>query len=461
MYNSTGWRIVATALIVAIVMGGLGFVGGIFAHSRWSGDVAQEPATVLVEVTIAPETGGETPAPPVEPTAPEAGEEPKATVEEPTEVVPEPTAPEPASTEAPLPDSSRNGSFDLFWEVWNLIEDNYYGDLPSGEDMTYGAIRGALNVLDDPYTAFSDPVAAEYRRQTAGASYEGIGAFVSMEEGRLIIVQPMRGQPAEEAGLHAGDIVLQVDDTVIENMSLYDAIALILGPAGTDVRLLIMRAGEEPFEVTITRAEIDVPMIQYELREDGIGYVALLRFNWTANQELSAAVREMLDQGATGLILDLRGNPGGFLNEAVLTAGLFLPSDDVVLIERSKDGEERLTTEDFGRVRPVTTDIPMVVLVDGGSASASEIVAGALQDHGRAVLVGETTFGKGSVQSLRELSNGAEVRITIARWFTPNDRAIHGEGLEPDIVVELTQEDVDAGLDPQLDRAVQVLLQGQ
>lgn len=461
MYNSTGWRVVATALIVAIVMGGLGFAGGIFAHSRWSGDVAQEPATVVVEVTIAPDTDGETPTPPVEPTAPEAGEEPKATVEESTEVVPEPTAPEPASTEAPLPDSSRNESFDLFWEVWNLIEDGYYGDLPSGEDMTYGAIRGALNVLDDPYTAFSDPIAAEYRRQTDGASYEGIGAFVSMEEGRLIIVQPMRGQPAEAAGLRAGDVVLQVDDTVIENMSLYDAIALILGPAGTDVSLTIMRAGEEPFEVTITRAEIDVPMIEYEMREDGIAYVALVRFNWTANQKLSAAVREMLDQGATGLILDLRGNPGGFLNEAVLTAGLFLPSDDVVLIERSNDGEERLTTEDFGRVRPVTTDIPMVVLVDGGSASASEIVAGALQDYERAVLVGETTFGKGSVQSLRELSNGAELRITIARWFTPNDRAIHGEGLEPDIVVELTQEDVDAGLDPQLDRAVQYLLQGQ
>lgn len=462
MYNSTGWRIVVTALVVAIIMGGLGFAAGIFAHSRWTGDVASEPATVVVEVTIAPETDGETTAPPGEITAPEAEETPQGAVQEPpaTEAGPEATEPEPTSTKAPPPDYASNEAFDLFWEVWDQIEENYYGELPSGEDMTYGAIRGALNVLNDPYTAFSDPVSAEYRRQTDGASYEGIGAFVSMEEGWLTIVRPMKGQPAEDAGLRPGDIVLQVDDTVIENMSLYDAIALILGPAGSDVRLTILRAGEEPFEVTITRAEIDVPMIEYEMREDGVAYVALLNFNWTANQKLSAAVQELMEQDPTGLILDLRGNPGGFLSEAVLTAGLFIPSDAVVLIERTTDGEERLTTEDFGRVRPLETEIPMVVLVDGASASASEIVAGALQDYGRAVIIGEKTFGKGSVQSLRELSNGAELRITIARWFTPEDRAIHGEGLEPDIAIELTQEDVDAGLDPQLDRAVEYLLTG-
>ncbi len=466
MYNSNGWKVLVTAVIVAIVTGSLGFAGGFFAHSRWSKDVAAEPATVVVEVTIAPGPEDEISAP----TAEAPGEDVEATEQESTatgpepeitDPVPTPTDAQPEATEPSRPAASGDEAFDLYWEVWDLIESNYYGELPTTEEMTYGAIRGALNVLDDPYTAFSDPAAAEYRRQTDGGSYEGIGAFVGMEDGRLVIVRPMRGQPAEEAGLLAGDIVLQVDDTPIEDMSLYDAIALILGPAGTEVRLTILRPGEEPFEVAITRAEIDVPMIEYEMRNDGIAYVALWNFNWTANQRLSTAVQELLEQDPTGLILDLRGNPGGFLSEAVLTAGLFLPSDDVVLIERTREGEERLTTADYGRVRPVTTEIPMVVLVDGSSASASEIVAGALQDYGRAVLIGERTFGKGSVQSLRELSNGAEVRVTIARWFTPNDRAIHGEGLEPDIVVELTQEDVDAGQDPQLDRAVEYLLQGQ
>lgn len=452
MYNSTGWKVFVTAVIVAIVMGGLGFAGGIFAQSRWSEGVSQEPATVVVEVTIAPGSEEEMPAPAAEAT----GDEVQTAEPEPTTTV---EGAEPADPAVAVPVDSEE--FGLFWETWDLIQSDYYGELPTDEEMTYGAIRGALNELGDPYTAFSDPVAAEYRRQTDGASYEGIGAFVSMEDGRLIIVRPMRGQPAEEAGLRAGDIVLQVDETPIENMSLYDAIALILGPAGTDVRLTILRIGEEPFDVTVTRAQIEVPMIESEMRNDGIAYVALLNFNWTANQKLSNAVAALLEQDPVGLVLDLRGNPGGFLNEAVLTAGLFLPSDELILIERTKESEERLTAADYGRLRPVTTDTPMVVLVDGSSASASEIVAGALQDHGRAVVIGETTFGKGSVQSLRELSNGAELRITIARWFTPNDRAIHGEGLEPDIVVGLTQEDVDAGRDPQLDRAVEYLLTGQ
>jgi carboxyl-terminal processing protease len=193
------------------------------------------------------------------------------------------------------------------------------------------------------------------------------------------------------------------------------------------------------------------------MRDDGLGYVQLYRFSSEASARLAEAIQDLLDQNPTGLILDLRGNPGGWLNEAVLTAGLFLPTDELVLIERFKDGAERPYNAPD---QPVVTDVPLVVLVDGGSASASEIVAGALQDHGRALLVGERTFGKGSVQWPHELSNGAELRVTVARWFTPNDRAIHGEGLEPDIVVELSEEDLDANLDPQLERAVRYLLEG-
>jgi carboxyl-terminal processing protease len=373
------------------------------------------------------------------------------------------SAQEAARPAASTPDQqlSKDEAFKLFWEAWDLIESDFYGDLPSDEELTFGAIRGATETLGDPHTAFIDPDAAEYRRQTEGGSYEGIGAFVNMEDGRLIIVQPMKGQPAEQAGLRPGDIVLKVDDTPIENMSLYEAIALILGPAGTQVRLNIAREGEEPFDVEITRARIETPLVESEMRDDGLGYVALYGFDYGASSGLGEAIEDLLDQNPSGLILDLRGNPGGLLHEAVLTTGLFLPKDELVMIERTKEEEERLTPEMFGSDGPVALDIPMVVLVDGGSASASEILAGALQDLDRAVLIGETTFGKGSVQVPHELSNGAELRVTIARWFTPNDRAIHGEGLDPDIEVELTAEDFEAELDPQLDRAVEYLLSGE
>lgn len=436
MSNSTGCKTALVAVIVAVIMGGLGFGIGFATH------------TVLVATGPVPDSAINitSASPPAEENQLPAGADETPDLSDPTTDVPS------------GPSEGEDEAFSLFWEAWRLIERDFYGDLPSDEDMTYGAIRGVTNLLDDPYTAFIEPTAANYRRQVDTGSYEGIGAFVAMDEGRLIIVRPMPGQPAEQAGLQAEDIVLQVDETPIEDMSLYEAINLILGPAGTPVRLTILREGQEPFEVAVIRAKIETPVVESEMREDGIGYVQLFDFSSDSSLKLRTAIEELLDQNPDGLILDLRGNPGGYLHESVLVAGLFLPEEELVLIERFKDGTEHpyLTAGD-----PIETNIPMVVLVDGGSASASEIVAGALQDHGRAVLIGETTFGKGSVQLPHELSNGAELRVTIARWFTPNDRAIHGEGLEPDIVVEFTPEDAEAGVDPQLDRAVQYLLAGE
>lgn len=436
MSDSTGCRIIATAVIVAIVMGSLGFVTGFLTHSVLAADRSDTVSTALTEITSTPPAVDGFPSP----TSPAEGSaEPSAvpTIEIPTET---------------------GATFDLFWEAWDLIQQDFYGDLPTEDELTYGAIRGAMNTLDDPYTAFVEPQIAAINREDYGGTFEGIGAYVTMRDGRLEIVSTFEGQPAEEAGLRGGDIVLQVDDTPIENMSIYEAITLIRGPAGTSVHLTVLRDGEEPFEVDIIRSEIDIPMLESDMLDDGIAYVHLLKFNSDASVELADAIQQLLDQDPKGLILDLRGNPGGFLNEAILTAGLFLPEGEEVLIERLKDGSERRhETLD----EPVAPDVPMIVLVDGGSASASEIVAGALQDHSRAVLIGEKTFGKGSVQLLHELSNGAELRVTIARFFTPNDRAIHGEGLEPDIVVALTAEDIEAELDPQLDRAIQYLLTGQ
>ncbi len=436
MTDSTGCKVVVTAIVVAIVVGALGFAVGFLTHTVIVADARTSASTILVEITSTPSPAEALPT----------GESPELPQEEPAPV---PTIAIPPSTGA---------TFDLFWEAWDLIQSDFYGDLPTEEDLTYGAIRGAVNTLDDPFTAFIEPQTAAINREDDGGSFEGIGAYVSMTDGRLVIVNTFKDQPAEQAGLRRGDIVLQVDDTPIENMSIYDAITLIRGPANTPVRLSILREGEEPFEVEIIRARIDIPVVEAEMRDDGIAYVRLLDFSTDASAKLAESTRELLDQNPKGLIFDLRGNPGGWLHEAILTAGVFLPKDQLVLIERMKDGSDRKfqTTE-----QPVAPDIPMVALVDGGSASASEIVAGALQDHQRAVLIGEKTFGKGSVQLPHELSNGAELRVTIARWFTPNDRAIHGEGLEPDIQVELTAEDYDADLDPQLDRAVEYLLNGQ
>lgn len=440
MSGSNGCRILVTALIVAVIMGGLGFISGFLTHTALvAGEqVAAEMPATLPEATV----------PPSKPTVGTEGgqvasETPGATAE------PVPTLTIPTAT---------GTSFDLFWEAWDLIQQNYYGDLPSEEDLVYGAIRGAVGTLDDPFTGFIEPSVAAINREDYSGSFEGIGAYIDMVNGFLTIAGIFEGQPAEKAGLLSGDIVMEVDGTPIENMSIYEAISLIRGPAGTPVRLKILREGAEPFEVEIVRAAIEIPSVEYEMRPDGVAYVALNDFYTDASAKLEDALQELLRQDPKGLILDLRGNPGGLLWEAVLTTGQFVPQDTLVLIERFKDEPERPY---FSPNTPVATDIPMVVLVDGGSASASEIVAGALQDHGRAVLIGETTFGKGSVQWPHELSDGSELRVTVARWFTPNDRAIHGEGLEPDIAVEITNEDLEADLDPQLERAVEYLLAGQ
>jgi carboxyl-terminal processing protease len=443
MSNSAGWKILATALVVAIIMGGLGFVTGYLVYAVQDRASENPTSTVIVEVTSTPEEVEQLSNPD------SSGE---ATPEPTEETVPPPTVeiPEPSGT-----------SFDIFWEAWDLVQQEFYGELPSEEEIAYGAIRGAIRSLDDPYTAFLEPTFAEYNRQTEGGSYEGIGATVRMEDGILSIVEPFEDGPADTAGLRPDDIVLQVDDTPIEDMSIYEAISLILGPAGTEVRLTILRDGQEPFEVTVIRDQIDIPTVEWELLPNGIGHISMFDFSTDATSKVAGAIQELQAEGASSLILDLRGNPGGYLHEAVLTAGLFLPQDKVVLIERTNEEEAILRPEDFGAPAPIAADIPMVVLVDGGSASASEIVAGALRDHDRATLIGEQTFGKGSVQLVYELSNGAELRVTKARWFTPDDDAIHGEGLTPDIIIELTPDDAEAGLDPQLDRAIEFLSTGQ
>lgn len=361
----------------------------------------------------------------------------------------------------PTPRNEDEKTFQLFWETWDLVQQHFYGELPDMQEITYAAIRGMLDTLNDDYTAFIEPKVASILEEDASGEFEGIGAFVDLDDaGRVRIVDTFKNGPAEQAGLQAEDRVIAVDGESIIEDTLYEAIGLIRGPAGSDVILTVEREGTpEPFEVTVTRARLDIPIVEAEMRDDGIGYIRLYEFSATAREVLEKNLEDLLNQNPDGIVLDLRQNPGGWLDQAIDVADLFL-GDKLVAVERFSDGRERQFEADAG---DVGEDVPLVVLVDGGSASASEIVAGALQDQDRAILVGTTTFGKGSVQRPFKLSDGSELRVTIARWFTPDDQPIHNHGLMPDIEVPWPQEDreQDPDTDIQLERAVEYLIEGE
>ncbi len=345
--------------------------------------------------------------------------------------------------------------FATFWEAWSFLNERYYGEIPADNERVYGAIRGMVASFGDPNTGFIDPTRAAVLSENISGSFEGIGATIRLDEaGRLLIVDPLPEGPAFKAGLRPNDIVLQVDGQPIENLSLYEAVLLIRGPAGTEVVLTIFREGElKPFDVSIRREKIEIEVVQSEMLADKVGYVRLTQFTGGASGKIVEAAEALIDEGATGLILDLRSNPGGLLSEAVAVSSLFI-DEGTVVIEKLK-GEEKKFEASHGL--HLDTEIPLVVLVNGGSASASEIVAGAIQDHQRGVVIGEQTFGKGSVQLPHTLSDGSELRVTIAEWLTPSGRQIHGEGITPDMVVEMTLEDIEAERDPQLEAALEFL----
>ncbi len=360
-------------------------------------------------------------------------------------------------TSTPTSPQTDEETFQLFWDVWDIVQEAYYGDIPDIQTIVYGAIRGSLQTLGDEYTSFIEPRIAAIINEDASGEFQGIGAYVQMrEDGKLEIADIIPGTPAEEAGLRSGDRILAVDGQSIIGYSIYEAIALIRGPAGTPVTLLIERPGEEEtFEITIVRARIEIPLVEAKILESDIAYIKLTDFSAPASRQLRNTLKDLLARNPKGLILDLRNNPGGWLDQALEVADLFL-DQGVIMIERTKEGEEVFHSRDGGPAE----SIPLVVLVDGGSASASEIVAGAIQDRGRGILIGEPTLGKGSVQRPYRLRDGSELRVTIAHWFTPNNRAISGKGLTPDIEVPWP-EDVGPDEDPQLDRAVEYLLTGK
>ena len=345
-------------------------------------------------------------------------------------------------------------NLELYRRVWQLLERDFYGPAPDPTQRTYQAIQGLVAAYNDPYTVFVEPQPRELERDQLEGSFGGIGAWIDQEEGEFRL-RPMRGQPADQAGLQAGDRILLVDDTpVTSEMDMDTLLALLHGPVGTEVCLTVERTQEDgPQELTIcvTRAEIETPSVEWRILEEAapakVGYIKQSFFSKRSPEEMRTAIQELQAEGAERFVLDLRGNPGGLVNSAIEIASLWL-SDGVILVEERADGARQEFT---ATGMPLAPDAPLVVLVDGGSASASEIVAGALRDRGRALLVGERTFGKGSVQLVHELPDKSSLHVTNARWFTPKDQAIDGVGLEPDVPVA-------SGEDP-LSRALATLME--
>jgi len=367
----------------------------------------------------------------------------------------------PPTTVPPTTDQTSSTPTDLetlftpFWEAWNLIHTQYVDQPVDDTLLMQGAIRGMMEAVGDDYTYYMDPQVYEMETSSISGEYQGIGAYVDTQGDFLTIVTPIEGSPAEAAGLRPEDMIIAIDGEDMTGYTPEEARQRVLGEAGTKVVLTIQRKGQtEPLEFTIVRAKITVPSVTGEMLDNGIAYIDINTFGDHTTDELRAKLDELLAQDPKGIILDLRFNPGGYLHTSIEVMSEFIP-EGVVVIEQYGDGS-RDTYNALGNGK--ATDLPMVVLINEGSASAAEIVAGALQDYGRAPLVGMQSFGKGSVQIFSPLSNDqGAARVTIAKWLTPKERTISHIGLTPDYVVEMTDEDYTNNRDPQLDKAVEVL----
>lgn len=351
---------------------------------------------------------------------------------------------------------AKDVDLNLFWLIWKMLDEQYVdADTITDENKVYGAIRGLVDSYGDPYTTFMDPAESGEFKNSIEGKLEGIGAELVKEEGNLVIVTPLKNSPAEKAGLKAGDIILKVEKEFTADMTMFEAIMKIRGEKGTTVKLTVLRAGvEKPFEVSIVRDSIDIDSVTMEKLDGGIVYLSVNQFNDKTNDQFGKAISELILDEPKGLIVDLRFNGGGYLDIAVELLSYLLPSETPVVLIRDKKGEE---VKKLANGNPKLLKVPLVVLVNEGSASASEIVAGAIADQKRGVIMGTVTFGKGTVQEVADFADGSSMRFTIAKWFTPNGRSVNKVGLTPDIIVEVLDEDAEKNYDRQKEEAAKYL----
>lgn len=347
--------------------------------------------------------------------------------------------------------------FSLFWKVWEVLKDKYVDKSKlDARELFYGAIDGMLAATGDPYTTFFSPKENQEFNEDISGTFEGIGAEMGMKDDIITIIAPLEGTPAEKAGLLSGDKIVKIDGIVSSNYSLDEAVKHIRGQKGTEVKLTIFRVGEEETrEIVVRRDVILVKSVRFEMKEDGIAYIRVSRFGEDTNALFKDATKQALAQKARSIIIDLRNNPGGFLETAVSMGSLMLPMGKVVVMEEDGEGKR---TELKARGGDILSALPTVVLINEGSASASEILAGALRENrDNVTLIGKKSYGKGSVQELVPVSKDTAVKITVARWLTPLGKQIHNVGISPDMEVSISPDDRENKRDPQLDRALEVL----
>ena len=376
------------------------------------------------------------------------------------------------------PGVENTADFSPFWSAWNVLNEKYVAAtstaVANDEQKVWGAISGLTSSLNDPYTVFFPPEEAKMFESEINGNFEGVGMEIGIKDDVLTVIAPLKGTPAERAGIRPGDKVLKIDDEASANMRVDQAVKLIRGKKGTEVRLTIFRDGKPaPFEIKVMRDVIDIPTLDFEmksgsiatagndeagsgLRKDGVFIIRLYNFSANSKHLFRDALRQFVESGSNKLLLDLRGNPGGFLDAAVDMASWFLPAGKTIVTEDAGNKGTSKVHRSFG-YDVFNKNLKMIILVNGGSASASEILAGALQEHGIAKLVGGKTFGKGSVQELVKITPETSLKVTVARWLTPNGLSISNGGLTTDVEVKLTAEDIEKKKDPQMDKAIELL----
>ncbi|HZS42917.1 MAG TPA: S41 family peptidase [Candidatus Paceibacterota bacterium] len=351
--------------------------------------------------------------------------------------------------------------FSPFWKAWGIVNEKYVAThsttTVSDQDRVYGAIKGMVDSLGDPYTTFFPPADAKVFQSEISGNFEGVGLEMGVKNGILTVISALKNTPAARAGIQPGDQILKINDADATSLNIDEAVQMIRGPKGTKVTFTLLRNGEkQPIVVSLVRETINIPTIDTKMRSDGVFVISLYNFSADSPNLFRNALREFINAHTDKLVLDLRGNPGGYLDAAVDMASWFLPTGDVIVQEDYGQGKEKEISRSKG-YNIFSKQLKMAILINGGSASASEILGGALQEHGVAKLVGQKSFGKGSVQELVNLTPDTALKVTVARWLTPNGKSISDGGLTPDLVVPMTEDDVTAGKDPQMEAAANLL----